>query len=112
MLATAGIWLECIPDAARAFPEPISVHGLKWERQRGRGRSEGNVLIRIPITNSPHFSPSAISAPPKGFAPPEGFPCSPLRRPRLGWRRGLVRLSPLPWTRTTAPPRLFALGLA
>ena len=73
MLATAGIWLECIPDAARAFPELISVHGLKWERQRGRGRSEGSLLIRIPISKLPSLLPFGYQRASQGLRPARGL---------------------------------------
>ena len=34
MLAAAGVWLECVPDAAKAFPGLFTRRGLKKERQR------------------------------------------------------------------------------
>jgi hypothetical protein len=49
MLAAGGVWLECVPDAARAYPDLFTLAALKQARKRGGG----TMLIRILISNVP-----------------------------------------------------------
>lgn len=46
MLATSGIWLECVPDAVQAFPGFFSVAGLTKARSRGSTTSPIRYTIR------------------------------------------------------------------
>jgi hypothetical protein len=50
MLATGGVWLECMPDAVKAYPDLFSAHGLKFDR---KSRGGGSLLIGILIRNLP-----------------------------------------------------------
>jgi hypothetical protein len=54
MLATAGVWLACIPDAAKAFPTLFTVDGLKTARKT---RGEGVFLTRnLLLEKHPHLA--------------------------------------------------------
>lgn len=53
MLATGGVWLECIPDAVKAYPGLFSADGLKSARKR----SEGVSLIIDTISKTPPLLP-------------------------------------------------------
>ena len=52
MLA-GGMWLESIPDAARAYKGLITVDGLKSARKGARGRSAGVLYIGDSIYRTP-----------------------------------------------------------
>jgi hypothetical protein len=49
MLATGGVWLECIPDAVRAYPGLFTADDLKSARKTREGVS----LISIPLSKTP-----------------------------------------------------------
>jgi hypothetical protein len=49
MLATGGVWLECVPDAAKAYPDLFTVSGLESARKSSGGVS----LIGILISKTP-----------------------------------------------------------
>ncbi len=50
MLATGGVWLECIPDAVKVYPGGLlTADGLKSARKRGGGVS----LLRDTISKTP-----------------------------------------------------------
>ena len=61
-----GVWLESIPDAARAYKGLITVDGLKSARKGARGRSAGVLYIGDLYTEHPHFGKFATAGPGKG----------------------------------------------
>ena len=57
MLATGGVWLECIPHAGKAFSGLFKAEGLKKARRSGRGTREGPALIEYIISTGPSLLP-------------------------------------------------------
>jgi hypothetical protein len=50
MLATGGVWLECVPDAVRAYPDLFKIDALEKAR---KSRGGGKTLIGILISKVP-----------------------------------------------------------
>jgi hypothetical protein len=71
MLATSGMWLESIPDAAQAFAGLLKIDGLKSDRKK---RGKGVPLIGIPISRTPLPRPLRYQRAGKGCRPQRALP--------------------------------------
>ncbi len=83
MLAVSGIWLRCIPDAARAFPELFTANTLKVARQRqivAKEVSEGTFMY-------PHCTISNTSALAGDSGQLGGFHSNRRKQPEFGSRQ-------------------------
>ena len=64
MLATGGVWLECIADATKAYPDLLKVDALKYDRKtRGVGSLLiGSLISKLPTPRLIHYQRRAKGA--------------------------------------------------